>query len=205
VNVPGKDLHGRPKRPHRCLGTLTELVPRLLLPLIVKNEEGFRGTTGPEPERLPTPLIGIAPREDKVTAPQNGSRFCAPLPKASGPPAVGASGTSSAKEAGFRSPTSSSGASAISASTATDGSMGRTAQPRQKLVPTPATRQVGSRPRPHQQSPLARRPPRQRGQPGELAPRQLVPPEPPAWGHLVWRPADRRGPMRHQLQKPGPS
>jgi hypothetical protein len=56
-----------------------KLVPRLLLPLVVKNEEGFRSTTGPEPERLPTPLLGTAPREDEVAAPQDGPRFCAPL------------------------------------------------------------------------------------------------------------------------------
>jgi hypothetical protein len=58
-------------------------------------------------------------------------------------------------------------------------------QPRQRLVPAPATRQVGSRPRPRQQSPSARRPPRRRGQPGELAPRQLVPPEPPPLGGIL--------------------
>jgi hypothetical protein len=78
-------------------------------------------------------------------------------------------------------------------------------QPRQKLVPAPATRQVGSRPRPHQQPPPARRPPRRRGQPGELAPWQLVPPRSPAWGHLVRRPANRRGTVRHWLQKPASS
>jgi hypothetical protein len=53
-------------------------------------------------------------------------------------------------------------------------------RPRQELVPTPATRQVGSRPRPRQQPPSARWPPRWRGQPGEHAPWQLVPPGPPA-------------------------
>jgi hypothetical protein len=78
-------------------------------------------------------------------------------------------------------------------------------QPRQKLMPASATCQVGSRPRPRQQSPSARRPPRQRGQPRELAPWQLVPPEPPGLGYLVRRPADRRGPVRHWLQKPAPS
>jgi hypothetical protein len=56
-----------------------KLVPSLLLSLIVKNKEGFRGTTGPEPEPLPTPFIGTSPREDEVAAPQDGSRFCAPL------------------------------------------------------------------------------------------------------------------------------
>jgi hypothetical protein len=71
--------------------------------------------------------------------------------------------------------------------------------------PAPATRPVGSRPRPRQQPPSARRPPRRRGQPQELAPRQLVPPEPPSLGHLVRRPADRRGLARHWLQKPTPS
>jgi hypothetical protein len=69
----------RPKRPHRRLGTLTKLAPSLLLSLIVKNEEGFRSTMGPEPEPLPTPLIRTSPREDKVAAPQDGPRFCASL------------------------------------------------------------------------------------------------------------------------------
>jgi hypothetical protein len=78
-------------------------------------------------------------------------------------------------------------------------------QPRQKPVPAPATRQVGSRPRLRQQSPSTRRPPRRRGQPRRLTPRRLVPPEPPAWGHLVQRPADRRGPVRRWLQRPAPS
>jgi hypothetical protein len=68
-------------------------------------------------------------------------------------------------------------------------------QPRQKPVPAPATHHVGSRPRPRQQSPSARWPPRRRDQPRRLAPRRLIPPEPPAWGHLVKRPADRRGPV----------
>jgi hypothetical protein len=72
-------------------------------------------------------------------------------------------------------------------------------QPRQKLVPAPAARQVGSGPQPRQQSPPARRPPRRRGQPRELAPWQLAPPGPPAWGHLVRRPANRRGAVRHWL------
>lgn len=113
-NIPGKDLHGRPKRPHRCLGILMELIPRLLLPLIVEEEEGFRGAVAPEPERLPTPLIGVAPRGDKVAAPQDGPQFARPSSKASEPPAVDASGTlavdvlglPSAKEVGPRSPTS---------------------------------------------------------------------------------------------------
>jgi hypothetical protein len=74
------------KRPHRCLGTLTKLVPSLLLSLIVKNKEGFRGTTGPEPEPLPTPFIGTSPREDEVATPQDGSRFCAPLLQGVGTP-----------------------------------------------------------------------------------------------------------------------
>jgi hypothetical protein len=91
-----------------------ELIPRLLLPLIVEEEEGFRGAAAPEPERLPTPLIGVAPRGDKVAAPQDGPQFARPSSKASEPPAVDASGTlavdvlglPSAKEVGPRSPTS---------------------------------------------------------------------------------------------------
>jgi hypothetical protein len=84
-NVPRKDLQGRPKRPHRCLGTLVKLAPRLLLSLIVKNEEGFRSTTGLEPERL-TPPAGTVPREDEVAAPQDEPWFCAPLLQGIGTP-----------------------------------------------------------------------------------------------------------------------
>jgi hypothetical protein len=57
----------------RILGTSLERTSRVDLSdptsLIVKNEEGFRSTTGPEPEPLPTLLIGTSPREDKVAAP----------------------------------------------------------------------------------------------------------------------------------------
>jgi hypothetical protein len=76
-------------------------------------------------------------------------------------------------------------------------------------VPAPATRQVGSGPRPCQQPPLARWPPRWRGQPGRLAPWQLVPPGAPARGRPARRPANRHGALQHWLQKPtlseGPS
>jgi hypothetical protein len=63
-----------------------ELIPRLLLPLIIEEEEGFRGAAAPEPERRPTPLIGVAPLGDKDAAPQDGSRFCATLPQGVGSP-----------------------------------------------------------------------------------------------------------------------
>jgi hypothetical protein len=133
---------------------LTELIPRLLLPLIVEEEEGFRGTAAPEPECRPTPLIGVAPLGDKDAAPQDGPRFCVALPQGVGPPAVNASGTiavdvlglPSATEAGPRSPTSAteaalslwprlgrsgatlrSGSSAIPTSGATGGSTGESA------------------------------------------------------------------------------
>jgi hypothetical protein len=78
-NVPGKDLHGQPKRPHRRLGMLAELIPRLLLPLIVEKKEELRGAAAPEPERLPTPLIGVALRRNKAAAPQDRPRFGMPL------------------------------------------------------------------------------------------------------------------------------
>jgi hypothetical protein len=74
-NVPAKDLQGWQKRPHRCLSTLTKPVPRLLLSLIIKNEEGIRSPTGPEPERL-TPPVGTAPRGDEVAAPQDVLEIC---------------------------------------------------------------------------------------------------------------------------------
>jgi hypothetical protein len=40
----------------------------------------------PEPERRPTPLIGVAPLGDKDAAPQDGSWFCAVLPQGVGSP-----------------------------------------------------------------------------------------------------------------------
>jgi hypothetical protein len=70
-------------------------------------------------------------------------------------------------------------------------------RPRKQPAPAPAACLVGPRPQPHQQPPPARRPPRQRSQPRELAPRQLVPPEPPAVGRLARGSAGRRGPARH--------
>jgi hypothetical protein len=70
-------------------------------------------------------------------------------------------------------------------------------RPRQQPAPAPAACLVGPRPRPCQQPPPARRPPRQKSQPRELAPRKLVPPEPPAVGRLARRSAGRRGPARH--------
>jgi hypothetical protein len=85
-NVPGKDFHGRPKRPHRRLGILTETILRLLLHLIVEGEEGLRGVAAPEQERLPTPLIGIELHRDKAAAPQDRPRFCAPLHRGVGSP-----------------------------------------------------------------------------------------------------------------------
>jgi hypothetical protein len=90
----------------------------------------------------------------------------------------------------------SSDASAISASAVTVAPRLERQRPRQQPAPAPAACLVGPRPRPRQQPPPARRPPRQRSQPRELAPRQLVPPEPPALGHLARRsasPLARRG------------
>jgi hypothetical protein len=78
-------------------------------------------------------------------------------------------------------------------------------RPRQRPAPAPTACLVGPRPRPSQQNPPARWPPRQKSQPRELAPQQLVPPEPPAVGRLARRSAGRRGPARHQLRKPTPS
>jgi hypothetical protein len=76
---------------------------------------------------------------------------------------------------------------------------------RQQLALAPVACLVGPRPRPRQPPPPARRPPRQKSQPRELAPRQLLPPEPPAVGRLARRSAERRGPARHRLWKPTPS
>jgi hypothetical protein len=58
---------------------LTELILRLLLPIIVEKKEELRGSTAPEPKWLPAPLIGVALRGDKAAAPQDGMRFCVPL------------------------------------------------------------------------------------------------------------------------------
>jgi hypothetical protein len=58
---------------------LTELILRLLLPIIVEEKEELQGAATLEPERLPAPLIGVALHGDKAAAPQDGSRFCAPL------------------------------------------------------------------------------------------------------------------------------
>jgi hypothetical protein len=76
---------------------------------------------------------------------------------------------------------------------------------RQQLAPAPATCLVGPRPRSGQPPPPPRRPPRQKSRPRELAPRRLVPPEPPAVGRLARRSAERRGPAWHWLRKPTPS
>jgi hypothetical protein len=87
-NVPGKDLHGRLKRPHRRLGILTEINPRPLLQLVVEGKEGFqvRGRAAPEQERPPTPLTRVELRGDKAAAPQDGPRLYAPLDQGVGTP-----------------------------------------------------------------------------------------------------------------------
>jgi hypothetical protein len=95
----------------------------------------------------------------------------------------------------------SSDASTISASAATGRSTARTATT--SAAPTACL--VGPRPLPRQPPPPARRPPRQKSRPRELAPRQLVSPEPPAVGCLARRTAGRRGPARHRPRKPTPS
>jgi hypothetical protein len=71
-----------------------------------------------------------------------------------------------------------------------------------RQVPARPARPVGPGPRPRQPPLLARWPPRQKSRPRELAPRQLVPPEPPAVGHLAKRSAEWQGPERHQPRKP---
>jgi hypothetical protein len=66
-------------RPHRRLGMLTKLIPRLLLTLIVEKKEELRGAAAPESEWLPAPLIGVALRRDKAAAPRDEPWFWAPL------------------------------------------------------------------------------------------------------------------------------
>jgi hypothetical protein len=72
----------------------------------------------------------------------------------------------------------------------------------QQQAPAPAACPVGPRPCLRQPPPPARWPPRQKSQPRELAPRRLVPPEPPAVERLARRSAEQRGPARHWLRKP---
>jgi hypothetical protein len=77
-DVPAENLQRRPERPHRCFGTLAELVPGLVLPFIVENEDGIRGLTGPEPEQL-APALGAPPHSDEAAARRDGSCPHAPL------------------------------------------------------------------------------------------------------------------------------
>jgi hypothetical protein len=132
-----------------------------------RTKRGFEAPQDQNRSACPRCSLGSRRARTRSPLPRTGRGSAPPSSKAPAPPAVGASGTSSTKGVGFRSPASSSGASAISASAATGGSTAEWQQPRQKLVPVSATRQVVSRP------------PQRRGQPEELAPRQLVPPEPP--------------------------
>jgi hypothetical protein len=55
-----------------------ELVPGLVLPFIVENEDGIRGLTGPEPEQL-APALGAPPHSDEAAARRDESRLHAPL------------------------------------------------------------------------------------------------------------------------------
>jgi hypothetical protein len=99
----------------------------------------------------------------------------------------------------------SSNASAILASATMGRSTAKTATTSAAAGAPPAACLVGPRPRPRQPPPPARWSLRQKSRPRELAPRQLVPPEPPAVGRLARRSAGRQGPARHRLRKPTPS
>jgi hypothetical protein len=55
-----------------------ELIPGLVLPFIVKNEDRVRGLMGPEPEQL-APAPGALPHSDEAAARRDGSCFHAPL------------------------------------------------------------------------------------------------------------------------------
>jgi hypothetical protein len=170
-----------------------------------RTKRGFEAPRVQNWSAYPRRSLGSRRARVRSPLPRTGRGSTPPSSKASRPPAVDASGTSSAKEAGFRSPTSSSSASAISASAATGGPTGRTATASAEAGAGAGNMSDGLRAATTPVVSPARRPPRWRGQPGELAPWQLVLPEPPAWGHLVWRPADRLGTVRHWLQKPAPS
>jgi hypothetical protein len=100
VDVPAENLQRRPKRPHRCFGTLAELIPGLVLPFIVENEDGIRGLTGPKPEQL-APALGALPHSDEAAARQDGSRLHTPSSEA---PSADASAVSTSTATG-RSPT----------------------------------------------------------------------------------------------------
>jgi hypothetical protein len=223
-NVPRKDLHGQPKRPHRRLGMLKELRKR-------RSSEAPRlqNRNGCPRHSLGLRCVGIRP-----LLPKTGCGSACPSTKASGPPVVDTSNTivvdvlglPLAKVVGLRSPTSATPValsswprtgrsgmttsgitSTIPTSEATGGSAGEsaTAPAGVALTPAPATGQAGLGPRPRQQSPPAQWPPRQRGRPGGLAPRQLMPPGPPARGRFVRRPANRHGTPRCRLRRPASS
>jgi hypothetical protein len=150
-----------------------------------RTKRGFEAPRVQNQSAFPRCSLGSRRARTRSPLPRTGRGSAPPSSKASAPPAVGASGTSSAKgQASDR-------RHRVAAPWPSQHRRRQPApqperqRPRQKPVPASATRQVGSKPRPLQQSPSARRPPRRRGQPRELVPRQLVPPEPPAWGHLV--------------------
>jgi hypothetical protein len=191
-----------------------------------RTKRGFEAPRVQNRSACPHHSLGLHRTGIRSSLPKTGCDSARPSSKASGPPAVDASGTivddvpglPSAKEAGFRSPTSVMAAALSlwprlgrSETTSTQPSQhqwrrvaprANQRRPRQEQVPAPATRQVGSGPRPRQRPPPARWLSQWRGQPGRLAPWQLVPPGPPARGRLVRRPANRRGALRHWLQKP---
>jgi hypothetical protein len=165
-----------------------------------------RGFEAPRVQnRSLSPHCSLGPRRARMRSPltRTGHGSAPPPPRRRH--LVDASSTSSTKGAGLRSPASGSSASAISASAATDGPMGRTAIASAEAGAGVGNTSGGVKAAAAPVVSPARRPPQQRGQPEEPAPRQLVPPEPPALGHLVRRSASRRGPVRHWLQKPTPS
>jgi hypothetical protein len=172
-----------------------------------RTKRGFEAPRIQNRSACPHHSVGLRRAGIRSLLPETGRGSARPSSKALGPPAVDASGAIadgvlgllSAKEAGFRSPTSamavalslwpgmgglettsSSDTSAIPASVATGGSTGKTATASAEAGAGAGTRQVGSRQRPRQQPPPARWPPRWKGQPGRLVPGQLVPPRPPA-------------------------
>jgi hypothetical protein len=92
-----------------------------------RTKRGFEAPRVQNRSAYPRRSLGSRRAGMRSPLPKTGRGSAPPSSKASGPPTVDASGTPSAKEAGFRSTTSSSGTSAISASAATGGSTGKTA------------------------------------------------------------------------------
>jgi hypothetical protein len=176
-----------------------------------RMKRGFEAPRVQNQSACPHHSLGLRRAGIRSPLPKTGRGSARPSSKASGPPAVDALGTTaddvlglpSAKEAGLRSPTSataaalslwlrlgrlrttsSSGTSAIPALAATGGSTGKSATASAGAGAGASNTSGGLGAVATSAAPPARWPPQWRGQPGRLAPWQLVPPGPPLEGVL---------------------